>query len=1398
MNWVPLTEYETGINLEDKPRRLTRDEIVYIANHMPLAPSADPDAAEVARKGIIDWITASLSDVELCPSAAPELIQRMVETHYKSLVAPGTPIGINAAEAVGATTTQMTLNSVAPHERILIQDKQGNGHLLKIGDWIDELLKKQSDKVQHIPENRTQYLELEHPVTIATSDENGKVTWEEITAVTKHLPVGDLVKITSKSGRDVTVTQSKSLLIWDGTKLVPVEGKQVKIGDQVPIFAQLPEPSTVVDELDLRKYLPPSQWLYISELEILKNKYDASLEKENFWDDKSLVHNLPYNGKCSYKAITDVLETGLFKPGHVYHRNWRREINTSIPERIPLTKEFGLVVGLYLAEGLSFHTSITIGNNDVEYQNLSAIVCKWCDNIGIEYDIRVADLHSCVDTTVNIYSTLLAQLFTRWLHPESGKRMMPIEVLFGNKEFIIGVLDGYFSQQGTIDEERQCLSVLFPSKEIATGFGILCSRLGIFGKQSGRRRKRDRHGKITHFETYIIRGPNIIHWKNLIGSSHYAKAEKLSSFTDDMVSEVRHNGVILDPITKLEFVPATEYVYDVTVPSTKNFSLWNGLVVRDTFHTSGSAKSASFGIDSMRDIIFARKNPKNEACTIYFTNKQATYEEVLNSRHYIVGSVVSDFILKENGTMKYDIDHPDTLQRYWWHEHVETLLEKTIPPSTKVLRLFLNVTEMYKHHVTIKELADVLEREVPPSVVAVYGPMSDGIIDLYPHPTIIADTLKGREKGIIPLELAELTYLESIVRPELNNIRVKGISGLRNLIPIVSPVWRIVLQERKLTNNDIYDEAARGMLSPYINDGTGWILFYNLDTMKRTGLVAENLAALCQLAGITIVGGTQVWLAISMPNDRFRTGSGDVVIDVNGIKYRRLEEVVRQDGTIWRKLPAKADLVEEIDKDVKVHHDPDTLWRVEDNVYVLVPEERYLEIDGISYEQIDPRVRITEMKPSEYVTEKVTADKRARHAEIKRLSDEVLQEAQQLPEGQRERVLKRPVTVPRTPLMIASEFIIAEVEGSNLKELLALPNVDKTRTTCNNMYTITNTLGAEAARTFVIRALRDTISNTGSYVHPANIMFIAEFIMSRGEPYGATYTGISRQPGGHLSLATLERAGEVFAQNALHGRKEDIRNVSASVAVGARMALGDGSFDVAQDIIENGVPKTVINDDLFTALDRDDDTVARKAVPTQALQKDDLEGGLDLIKTITLGGTFDHIGAEDETNLLTLFNQEDVIPDLTTTRQVTTRAEKVVRRVQAPAVIDVPRELVDVLAQIKIGVPLPEGEEALAIKPVTIQEVVVPEPIPEPIVSTGLVPLPDLIPQADLPQQLEMLFREYNAEQTVEAQDLPRADIPELPALTEGALATTLGEMRREQMQGLQPINIAELQTALQ
>ena len=1243
-DWEKLSGYEEEIDDDDEPRFLTSDEIDDVLNnyinnkdsqwYFPLAPSASEEAAEINRGEIVTFVIDMLKVVKICPSAITELLALVIEQHYKSLVIPGTPIAITAGEAVGASTTQATLNSVAPWEKLLIQEQNGEGHIVEIGKWIDELLKKADPtKIVYVPENRTEYLALDKPVKIVTTDMNGHVTWEDVTAITRHLPVGDLVYVKTCSGREVTATQQKSFLVWNEEKeiLIDTNGSDIKVGDYVPIATKIPDPDFVYNELDLKEYLSPKEWIYTSEMDRIwtaYNNYNVP-GKKNFWKQEDFLANVPYNRANSLLRALRDYDEGKLQLGYIYPKSWGGATHTRNPEKIVLDRKFGTIIGLYLAEGCATDTFVCISNNAPEIRQ---IVYDWCKTVGVTHHtvekITTEGLHKGTSTDVKIHSVLYARLFKQWLNTGSANKIIPQEILFGNREFIIGVLDGYFAGDGTVDKKDGCLTISSASEKLIDGFSFLCRRLGIFGKKSGHQVKSNNKGSkdIKYTHTYSIRNLNADLWYELIGSCHNDKQVRMDLEYKRNAkwgkNYIKHNNIMLDKVEIAEFTKPIEFVYDLTVPTTLNFGLYNGLNLRDTFHSSGSSKTASFGIDAMRDLIFARKVPKNENSTIYYNKQSITYEEVLNSRQYIVGSVIADFI------KDYDIDSPNNIKgRLRWWSNADGFFNNKRPDSNQILRLFLNTTEMYKHRVTIKQLADILERESPPSVVARYGPISDGIIDLYPSEEIKRTLNKKIYKKDTDInlfdELAESTYLETIVLPELQNIRVKGIKGIRGLYPQIIPVWSTVLSERKVNK---YDPRST-------NPKNDWVLFFNPNVMYLHGLQPGNVSKLCQLAGIQIIGGIQNndtidRLYVSMPNDRFRTSTNEMVLDVNDIKYRQINVngLKQFDGKLYESVDKdkikeeanhyviqiedggiKHGWVEEEIPPVKINV-PRVEIRLFDNDYyrelknlydeelksltdlTILDEKIYKREDGIEVKTLyqdltDYPIKVREMKPGEYVINKISEAKRKYKAEVAEKTNQILRLKK-----------KAPVKIDRPEIMKASELVIADTEGSNYKELLALHSVDKKRTTCNNMHTISEVLGIEAARTFIIKQLYATISNSGSYVHPANIMFIAEFITSRGTPYGTTFTGISRQPGGHLSLATVERAGQTFTKHALHGRKEDIRNVSASISVGARMHIGNGMFDIAQNITENGKQVTLVNDDVFTAHKRDDAAKERKRV----------------------------------------------------------------------------------------------------------------------------------------------------------------------------------------------------------
>ena len=115
---------------------------------------------------------------------------------------------------------------------------------VKIGEWIDAHLLEHrensgegANRIQYMTEQNMEYLELTHPIKIVTMDYDGNVSWETITAVTRHDPGEKLFKIKTKAGRYVTVTANKSLLVWND-ELQQFREKyteEIRVGDFVPV-----------------------------------------------------------------------------------------------------------------------------------------------------------------------------------------------------------------------------------------------------------------------------------------------------------------------------------------------------------------------------------------------------------------------------------------------------------------------------------------------------------------------------------------------------------------------------------------------------------------------------------------------------------------------------------------------------------------------------------------------------------------------------------------------------------------------------------------------------------------------------------------------------------------------------------------------------------------------------------------------------------------------------------------------------------------------------------------------------------------------------------------------------------------------------------------------------------
>lgn len=157
-------------------------------------------------------------------------------------VGNGDKVGKNISGAIQQPIMQAALNSVVWEEVVSVV----SGEEVKvgsIGEMIDNLLEKDSENIEHHELNHTEYLDVsENNFMIQSLDENGKMHWKLIEAVTRHdVPEGGLIKVKTLSGRDVTATVGKSFLVRRNNKIVAINGSELKVGDRLPVTLNAPE-----------------------------------------------------------------------------------------------------------------------------------------------------------------------------------------------------------------------------------------------------------------------------------------------------------------------------------------------------------------------------------------------------------------------------------------------------------------------------------------------------------------------------------------------------------------------------------------------------------------------------------------------------------------------------------------------------------------------------------------------------------------------------------------------------------------------------------------------------------------------------------------------------------------------------------------------------------------------------------------------------------------------------------------------------------------------------------------------------------------------------------------------------------------------------------------------------
>jgi len=769
--------------------------------------------------------------------AALTLLLDTITLDYKrSIIAPGEMVGMIAGQSIGEVSTQMTLNSVTYETPIIVRDSNKEIIKIEIGKFIENKIKS-SKKMEYYQDNDTTYAEVENYYEIPSCDEDGNILWKRIEAVTRHPVINKdgtntMLKITTYEEREVIATKAKSFLKLVNGKIIPVDGDALKVGDYFPISKKCIDFSEK-RELQLKNILPTSEYIYTSEVE----KAIKVMNEYRWWTNhQGKTFNLPYKRSDSFVAkISEKLRNGCktktnFTQNCVYTLQTNMN-NYTIPENIPLNYNFGYLIGAYAAEGCMTKYQVSIANNDIEYFSPILELCKEWNITTKIYKNENKNKEGWVSQDLRIYNTILCRLLEKMCGKLSHNKFVSNEIVFSNKECLIGFMDAYIGGDGYVNKSEKLISMSSVSKVLLMDVQQILNILDIYSyiKKFKKQEKNNRgtlSENIHQCYNLIITGSQLHNLASLLNIKLKYKQDHLVEFLkhnymyeinrnatiipniidEELILQERNQnylGVIFDKIKSIEEVEnTTNYAYDLTVEDTRNFNLHNGICVRDTFHFAGVASKSNVtrGVPRIEEILSLSSDIKNPSLSVYLKPEDERQKEKAQTIMYMLEHTRLEEIVKSIEVC-FDPDDlntlisedKETIEQYRAFENMvsecseESLQSDENEKSKWIIRMLLDPEVMLEKNITMDDVNFTLKNCYDEQINCIYSDFNSDklIFRIRMNEVLKSSSGRGGQKKtkVNPLDQSDQIYiLKNFQDQLLQNVVLRGIKGINKVI----------------------------------------------------------------------------------------------------------------------------------------------------------------------------------------------------------------------------------------------------------------------------------------------------------------------------------------------------------------------------------------------------------------------------------------------------------------------------------------------------------------------------------------------------------------------------------------------------------------------------------------
>lgn len=154
---------------------------------------------------------------------------------------------------------------------------------------------------------------------------------------------------------------------------------------------------------------------------------------------------------------------------------------------------------------------------------------------------------------------------------------------------------------------------------------------------------------------------------------------------------------------------------------------------------------------------------------------------------------------------------------------------------------------------------------------------------------------------------------------------------------------------------------------------------------------------------------------------------------------------------------------------------------------------------------------------------------------------------------------------------------VLDVEGTNLFNLLDVPNVDSTRTFSNDIHEVLEVFGIEAARQALYDELNEVFTGAGATLNYHHLAVLLDTITYQGRLVPVNRFGMSKHDNGVLAKSSFEETSKILFNAATAGSFDPMVGVSANIMFGQKPPCGTGLVEILLD--ETRMPEGVAEDE---------------------------------------------------------------------------------------------------------------------------------------------------------------------------------------------------------------------------